>query len=195
MARSRLAESLPTHLQVALAFALASMLSGCSFFGLGSNDEATSTEQSGALVEPLGHGTVDWVVDGDTVDLTIDGQEERVRLIGIDAPESVSRNDPIQCFGAEASDALSALLPVGTTVLISRDGEARDRYGRLLLYLTRQSDDLFINQHLIEAGFADVMFFAPNTTYEVDFTAARNTSRSAGIGLWGACDGPDQPLD
>lgn len=135
------------------------------------------------------------MIDGDTVDLIIDGNEERVRLIGIDAPESVSRSDPIQCFGPEASDALTGLLPPGTAVTISRDVEARDRFGRLLLYIHRTEDDLFINRYLVEAGFADALFFEPNTSFEVDFTRVRNEARANDVGLWGACGGPDEPMN
>ena len=146
-----------------------------------------------------GAGTVEFVVDGDTVDLIIEGEEERVRLIGIDTPESVSRDTPVQCYGAEASAALKGLLPVGSTVRIERDAEIRDRFGRILLYLYRDDQaspdgELFVNEWLVANGFADTLFFEPNTTYRSTFTSLRNSARDAGLGLWGACDGPDQPL-
>ena len=120
---------------------------------------------------------------------------ERVRLLGIDAPESVSPVVPRQCFGAEASAALGALLPVGSMVRISRDIESRDRYGRLLLYLHRSDDGLFVNRWLVEAGLADAVFYEPNTTHRAELEQARSIARQSGAGLWGACDGPDQPLD
>ncbi len=140
-------------------------------------------------------GIVEFVIDGDTVDVLVAGEEERVRLIGIDTPESVSRDVPVQCFGQEASDALTGLLPPGTEVRIERDIEARDRYGRLLLYLHRADDDLFVNEWMIDQGFADTLFFEPNTSYEGRFTRLRNDARAAERGLWAACDGPDQPLE
>lgn len=142
-----------------------------------------------------GLARVEYVVDGDTVDVTITGQSERVRLIGIDTPESVNPSVPVQCFGKEASDALTGLLPPGTELRIERDAEARDRFGRLLLYLYRTDDGLFVNQWLLEQGFADTLFFEPNTTFEGPFTRARNDARANGLGLWSACDGPDQPLE
>ena len=142
-----------------------------------------------------GLAIVEHVVDGDTVDIVIGGQTERVRLIGVDAPESVSRETPDQCFGAEASDALRTLLPEGTEVRLTRDVEARDRFGRLLAYVHRADDDLFVNQWLLDGGFADAVFFGPNTTYRPTFTAARDAARRASAGLWAACTGPDQPLD
>lgn len=142
---------------------------------------------------------VEFVIDGDTVDLIIDGQEERVRLIGVDTPESVSRDTPIQCYGEEASAALKGLLPINSVVRIERDSEARDRFGRVLLYVYRADantpgGELFVNQWLITNGFADTLFFEPNTTYRSQFTRLRNTARDTGVGLWGVCEGPDQPL-
>ncbi len=170
-----------------VALVTSMIVTACGALGLGSSAPPST--------EPAGTATVEFVIDGDTVDLLIDGREERVRLIGIDAPESVSRNDPVQCFGPEASDALTGLLPPGTVVTVSRDVEARDRFGRLLLYIHRAEDDLFINRYLIEAGFADALFFDPNTSFEVDFTRVRNDARANGVGLWGSCDGPDEPLN
>lgn len=137
---------------------------------------------------------IDWVIDGDTVDVVIAGTTERVRLIGLDAPESVSRDTPEQCYGAEAAEALRGLLPVGHEVRVERDVESRDRYGRLLLYLYRLDTELFVNEWLIANGFADTMFFEPNTTYRSRFTETRDRARREGAGLWGQCDGPDQPV-
>ncbi len=167
--------------------ALGLIAAGCTPF-------ATSTQSDSATV----FAEVEHVVDGDTVDLLFEDPtgviEERVRLIGIDAPESVSRSDPQQCFGSEASDALTGLLPVGSQVIVIRDREARDRFGRLLAYLER-TDGLDVNLWLIEQGFADALFFEPNTSRRGEFTEAAETARSEGRGLWGVCDGPDQPLD
>ncbi|HWJ64124.1 MAG TPA: thermonuclease family protein, partial [Acidimicrobiales bacterium] len=73
--------------------------------------------------------TVTHVVDGDTVDLAIGGATERARLLGIDTPETVKPNAPVDCFGPEASARTKALLPDGTAVVVQRDREARDRYG------------------------------------------------------------------
>ena len=143
----------------------------------------------------LSTATVVRVIDGDTVELSIGPGTERVRLLGIDAPESVSPKVPDQCFGAEASQALHDLLPPGSGVRIERDAESRDRYGRLLLYLYRTDDGLFVNQWMLESGLADAMAFEPNTTFAVPFEAARSQAEAAGTGLWGRCDGPDQPLE
>ena len=140
-------------------------------------------------------GTVDRVIDGDTVDVNIGGRVERVRLLGIDAPESVARNVPDQCFGAEASLALGHLIPPGTELELSRDLEARDRYGRLLLYLHRRSDGLFVNHWMVESGHAEALSYEPNTTHRSILNQAERTATANGIGLWAQCDGPNQPLD
>jgi micrococcal nuclease len=138
---------------------------------------------------------VEWVIDGDTLDLIIDGRQERVRLIGVDTPETVSRETPVQCFGEEASAALKGLLPVNSAVRIERDIEARDRFGRLLLYVYRAEDDLFINEWLVANGYGDTLFFEPNTAFRSSFTEKRNMARSVPLGLWASCEGPDQPLE
>lgn len=156
---------------------------------------ASGCDEHAESSDPVTSAVVAHVVDGDTVDLLIDGREERVRLLGIDAPESVSRSVPKQCYGAEASDALAALLPSGSTLRIERDAEARDHYGRLLLYLHRAEDDLFVNLWLVESGFAEAVSYAPNLAHETDFERARHQATTADVGLWAHCDGPDQPLD
>ena len=94
------------------------------------------------------------VVDGDTVVLSFSGDDDTVRLIGIDTPETVKPNSPVECFGPEAAERTKFLLPPETKVRVERDIEARDRYGRLLAYLRRVDDGLFINESLITEGFA-----------------------------------------
>lgn len=135
------------------------------------------------------------VVDGDTVELDFGRRRERVRLLGVDAPESVHPTVPVQCFGPESAAALARLLPTGTEVRVARDAEPRDTYERLLLYLYRHDDDLFVNRWLVANGLADTAFYEPNTALAADLTAARVEARTAGAGLWGRCDGPDQPLE
>lgn len=127
------------------------------------------------------------VVDGDTVVLRIGNHTETVRLIGIDTPETVHPTKPVECFGPEASAYLGSLLPKGTEVRVSRDVEARDYYDRLLLYLFRESDDLFVNQHMVETGHAIAYPFEPNTTFARTFAAISNDARVAKVGLWGTC--------
>jgi micrococcal nuclease len=141
-----------------------------------------------------GLATVVRVVDGDTLVVEIDGTEERLRLIGIDTPESVAEDRPVECYGAEASDHLAGLLPPGTDVRLERDLEARDRYDRLLAYVYRSSDDVFVNHDLVVDGFAVAREYPPNTTHSGTFADAERGARAAGAGLWGTCGGADVPV-
>lgn len=127
------------------------------------------------------------VIDGDTVELRIGRHSEIVRLIGIDTPETVHPTKPVECFGPEASAYLKSILPKNTDVFIQRDVEARDYYQRLLLYLYRASDGLFVNQHMVETGHAVPYPFEPNTAYARAFAAIGNDARTAAVGLWGTC--------
>lgn len=142
-----------------------------------------------------GAAIVEHVIDGDTVDVRIDGTTERLRLIGVDTPETVDPDRPAQCFGAEASARTKELLPPGTAVRIERDDVARDRYGRLLVYVWRTEDELLVNLDLIAGGFADAVTFGDNEALYTQFAAAEATARANGVGLWGACGGADVALD
>jgi len=140
------------------------------------------------------NATVERVVDGDTIIVRINGRRERVRLIGIDTPESVDPNRPVQCYGHEASARTESLLPPGTKVSLVRDVEARDKYDRLLAYVIRTDDQLFVNLDLIENGFAGPLTYPPNDHYATLFESSADAASAAGVGLWGACGGPDVPL-
>ncbi|MDP1805001.1 MAG: thermonuclease family protein, partial [Acidimicrobiales bacterium] len=132
-------------------------------------------------------------VDGDTVVVEIDGREEPVRFIGIDTPESVAPDRPVECFGVEAKARTAALLPVGTLVRLERDVEARDRYDRLLAYVIRADDNLFVNLVLVEEGFAEARAFPPNTARQAELDAAEDSARAGDRGLWPVCGGTDAP--
>lgn len=132
-------------------------------------------------------GKVTKITDGDTIHVQIGGGDETVRLIGIDTPESVDPRSPVQCFGLEASAHLKELIPVGTEVRLVRDVEARDRYDRLLAYVYRVDDDLFLNLQMATDGYADLLTYPPNVAHVDDFTGAVREAREAGRGLWSAC--------
>lgn len=140
------------------------------------------------------NATVVDVIDGDTVRLRLESGEEIVRLLGVDTPETVDPNRPAQCFGAEASAYLGALLPTGTHVYLARDQQTRDVFGRLLGYVFVGSENTLVNLELIRNGYADTLSIAPNTTYRTIFAAALRDAKGAEVGLWGRCDGADQPL-
>lgn len=144
---------------------------------------------------PAGQATVVRVVDGDTIVVKTSGREERVRLIGIDTPESVKPNTPVQCFALEASARTKALLPPGTAVRLERDSELRDRYKRLLAYVYRQPDGVFVNLVLAREGFALPYTFPPNVTHADEFVAAAGEARQGHRGLWSRCRDPAGPID
>lgn len=144
---------------------------------------------SGPGGDGSGDATVIRVVDGDTLVVDVDGVEEHVRLIGIDTPESTDPRQPVECFGSEASARTAELVPAGTAVRLERDVEARDRYDRLLAYVFRRSDSLFVNLAMVEDGFAEVLTIAPNVAYLDRFSAAGRVARVEQRGLWAACDG------
>jgi len=146
---------------------------------------------AGGPAPDAGTGTVVRVIDGDTVDVRLGGRTERVRLIGVDTPESVAQDRPVQCFGKEASAATADLLPAGTEVRLERDEVSRDRYGRLLAYVWRRDDDLLVNLALVEGGFADAVSYGDNEAIFDLLSAAESAARADGIGLWSACGGPD----
>jgi|SRR5215207_10236948 len=128
------------------------------------------------------------VIDGDTIAVRIDGREERVRYIGIDTPETVKPDTPVECFGTAAHDLNARLLGgPGTDLRLRFDRELRDRYGRLLAYVHRARDDLFVNARLVAAGAARTLPIAPNTSRAAQLSALQTAARAASAGLWGRC--------
>lgn len=132
-----------------------------------------------------GIATVRKVIDGDTIELRIGTSNETVRLLGIDTPETIHPSQPVECFGPEASARTKQLLPQGTKVRIERDTEARDHFGRLLLYV--YLGDRMVNEVLLSEGFAVPLPIEPNTTHATQFDQVSGEARTASAGLWGAC--------
>lgn len=139
---------------------------------------------------PAGEAVVVRAVDGDTIDVHVGGHPERVRLLGIDTPETVKPDTPVQCWGPEASARAKHLLPPGTRVLLVRDQEARDRYGRLLTYVWRERDRLFVNASLVAGGYARTLSIEPNTARRAQLGALEAEARAHRRGLWGSCPLP-----
>jgi micrococcal nuclease len=127
---------------------------------------------------------VERVVDGDTVVVT---GKRSVRLIGVDAPETKDPRRPVGCFGKESSGFLGSLLPAGTPVRLVGDVEQRDRYGRLLAYVYRLPDGLFVNAELVRQGYANVLTIPPNVAHTDEFVALAREARIGNKGLWSAC--------
>ncbi len=141
---------------------------------------------SGAELPPGEDTTVDKVIDGDTI---VVAGGARVRLIGVDTPETKHPRKPVQCFGLEASNHTGQLLAPGAGVRLVHDVERKDRYGRVLAYVYRSSDGLFVNAALVRDGYAQVATFPPNVAHTEEFVALQREARHAGRGLWSACSG------
>src|SRR3954453_8602158 len=126
------------------------------------------------------------VVDGDTVVVRTGGHDERVRYIGVDTPESVKPGTPVQCF-AKAASAANKRLVQGREVRLVHDAEGRDRYGRLLAYVYRKRDGLFVNAELVRRGYAKPMTIPPNVAHAIELRRLAATARRDGRGLWSRC--------
>lgn len=131
--------------------------------------------------------TIVSVVDGDTIVLRVQNQTEKVRLLGVDTPETVHPTKPIECFGPEASAFTKDTLKIGSTVKLVRDVEPRDRFQRLLVYLYLTDGTLF-NQLLIDRGFARTLSIEPNTAFASQFADHESSARDRRIGLWQSCE-------
>jgi micrococcal nuclease len=178
----------PRHLVLVVAGLLGLGATGCTLPRPG-RGAASATP-----VGPPGTATIVRPVDGDTVVVRIGGAEERVRLIGIDTPESVSRQSPVECYGPEAKHRTAELLPAGTVVRLERDVEARDPYDRLLAYVTRVDDGVFVNLLLVSEGYADADPFPPNTAHQAEIARAQSEAQAQHRGLWPACGDTDTVL-
>jgi|SRR5215218_1480544 len=124
------------------------------------------------------------VVDGDTIVVSVDGHDEYVRYIGVDTPETVKPDTPVQCYGPKASDENHQLVE-GRTVRLVFDREQRDDYGRLLAYV--YAGRRFVNGALIRGGYARTLAIAPNTSHAGQLNRLAKRAAMAGRGLWGTC--------
>lgn len=126
------------------------------------------------------------VVDGDTIKVSLPGGSDTVRYIGIDTPETRRPGTPIECFGKAAS-AYNRRLVDGQAVTLRTDAEPRDRYGRLLAYVYRRRDGLWVNGALVAAGYATILTVPPNVAHAQRLRALERRARLEGAGLWSAC--------
>ena len=124
------------------------------------------------------------VVDGDTVEARVDGRSEDVRYIGVDTPESVKPDTPVECYAIAASHFNEDLVE-GESVRLDFDAERRDVYGRLLAYVHLGHE--FVNAELVRRGYATTLTIAPNTRYADRFDRLEREASAAGRGLWGEC--------
>jgi micrococcal nuclease len=124
------------------------------------------------------------VVDGDTIEVRLDGDLEDVRYIGVDTPETVKPDTPVQCFGPRASRFNHRLVEHHRVRLVF-GVERRDVYGRLLAYV--HLGRRFVNPELVRRGLARTLTIPPNDRFAPLFARLERQAASAGRGLWGAC--------
>ena len=155
---------------------------GGGLLSCGEVSERGPSERPGQRLD----GRVTKIVDGDTIHVRIGGRREKIRYIGVDTPETHKPGTPVQCYGRAAS-AFNARLLAGRRVELRTDAETRDRYGRLLAYVYRRPDGLFVNAELVRRGFATILTIPPNVAHADEFLRLQRAARQAGRGLWGAC--------
>jgi len=127
--------------------------------------------------------TVVRVVDGDTIEVEIEGETYKLRYIGIDTPETVDPRRPVGCFGEEASAANKALVE-GLTVGLENDVSDTDIYGRLLRYVWLNDGEM-VNAILVREGYAQSSAYPPDVRHQELFDQLETEARSAERGLWG----------
>lgn len=134
-----------------------------------------------------GQVLVERVIDGDTIEIA-GGQ--KVRYIGIDTPETVHPEKPVQCFGTEASQKNKELVE-GKLIRLEKDVSETDKYGRLLRYVYIQGDipaqTIFVNDYLIRQGYAHSSTYPPDMKYQDQFQQAEADARDNNRGLWSNC--------
>ena len=136
---------------------------------------------------------VESVVDGDTFKIKVSGEIVKVRLIGVDAPESVASGSYTDKTGKKNTDQgktaseFTKKLLEGKTVRLEYDVQKEDQYGRILAYVYVKQDDgteLFLNRYLLEEGMAQVMTVSPNVAHADEFTKAQKKARKNNKGFW-----------
>jgi len=135
---------------------------------------------------PTQTATVVRIVDGDTIVVAIAGKNYKVRYIGMDTPETVDPESPVEFLGPQASAANKKLV-AGKKVVLEKDVSETDEYGRLLRYvwLYDGSKWTLVNLELVRQGYASVLTYPPDVKYADLFLSAEDGARTSLVGLWG----------
>lgn len=125
-------------------------------------------------------------VDGDTIAINMNGKVEKVRFVGIDTPETHKPNTPVQCYGPAAAAYTKNIIGSNKVRLVSDSlSTDRDRYNRLLRYVYLP-DGTFVNQKLVQNGYAFYYPYFPFTKSS-QFAADQEAAMKTHKGLWGNC--------
>ena len=219
--RSRRARRLRQYIPVGIAAVLAVAVVGVLAIGVGSGRLATTVQPSSPPAEaaaaavtppsasptpiptptptpvfaPTGEttqATVTSVIDGDTITVSVDGTEYRVRYIGVDAPALVNLDRPVEYMAQEAADANRRLVS-SANVILERDTSETDQYGQLLrdVWVDQDGTLVLVGLELVKAGYAKVDLAGPDQKYADRLTSAEGGARTAAIGMWSE---PQLPL-
>ena len=174
-----------------LALALGLLLSGCALEGAVVGQPSAvggEVELPPTASRPLPACTwaeVTGVTDGDTIHVRIEGRDERVRYIGIDAPELRPSSGPPEAFAAEATAANEQLV-LGERVCLEKDVSEADRYDRLLRYAWLD-DGRMVNEILVAAGLAEAKRYRPDVrNHDSILAPAQVEAQAADRGMWAA---------
>jgi len=171
--------------KLVLLLSMVILLAGCQQAGT-PNEHGTvyefenTTEKAAPVVKSIST-TVLRVVDGDTIQVEINGKKEKVRMLLIDTPETVHPNKPVEAWGLEASEYTKKTL-TGKKVELEFDVQERDQYGRLLAYVWL--DGRLYNQKLLEQGLAQVVVYPPNVKYVDQFRDIEKQAKKNKVGIW-----------
>jgi micrococcal nuclease len=162
---------------------LAALLLALALVGCVSGVDDAPRAGSGSTVQGEAARVVR-VVDGDTIIIDRGDGDERLRYIGIDTPETVKPDSPVEPFGREASDANQRLVG-GRDVILERDISDRDQFDRLLRYVWIETPEglVLVNEELVALGLAAVRAYEPDTKYHDRFLRAESRARDAGLGV------------
>ncbi|MHB1316349.1 MAG: thermonuclease family protein [Minisyncoccota bacterium] len=150
-------------------------------------NEATTTSPK---IKDVDYYIVSRVVDGDTIEVSINGLKEKVRLIGINTPETVDPRKKVECFGKQASDHAKEILTGKKVRLVTDDTQTKyDKYGRLLAYVYTD-DGLFVNKHMIAEGYAYEYTYSVPYIFQKEFKEDQISAQYQQKGLWkaGVCE-------
>lgn len=170
------------------AFVIVFAMAGCSDITVQELSQILATEQVSNQVsitspaDDIVTYDVIRVVDGDTIVIDLDGTETKIRMIGVDTPESVHSDNSKNCqFGKISSDYTENLLS-NQSVSLEYDAEKYDKYGRVLAYV--YLDENMVNLDLVINGYAVAKEYEPNTKYAEVFTEAQIKAEKAKSGMW-----------
>lgn len=164
-------------LYILIVLVVSAIVSG--FIDVDSTEKTVDTPAQPGFYRVVGVG------DGDTITVNMDGRDEKIRFIGVDTPETIKPNSPVECYGKEASDYLKNLL-TNKTVKLEADpiNQNRDRYQRLLRYVYTQNNQL-VNKQIIAQGYGFAYLSFPFTKSE-EFRLTQIKARQNGVGVWGS---------